>query len=245
MNKLLIESEEQILKPIIGVSPLWDDKLNSIWMLPEYMDCIRESGGIPVIFPLTANEDDLCRLIEMCDGFLLTGGHDVSPKIYGEKPMCGLISCCEERDKTESVILENAIKNDKPLLGICRGIQFINAKLGGTLYQDIPSQYPTKIEHHQHAPYDIPCHGVEIAKNTPLYNCLKAENILVNSYHHQAVKQPAPALEIMARSSDGLAEALYMPNRRFLWAVQWHPEFLYKKDVYSRKIFDAFTASIK
>lgn len=233
------------MKPIIGVMPLWDDKLNSIWMLPDYMDCIRESGGIPVIFPLTASEDDICRLAEMCDGFLLTGGHDVSPKIYGEKPLNELVSCCEERDKTESVILEKAIKDDKPLLGICRGIQFINAKLGGTLYQDIPSQCPSGIEHHQHAPYDIPCHEVEIVENSPMYNCLGAESILVNSYHHQAVKQTAPALEIMARSPDGLAEALYMPSRRFLWAVQWHPEFLYKKDVYSRKIFDAFIASIK
>ena len=137
------------------------------------------------------------------------------------------------------MILEEIMRTDKPLLGICRGIQFINARLGGTLYQDIPTQHPSGTEHHQHAPYDVPVHDVDIMKNSPLYECLQTERISVNSYHHQAVKTVAPGLEVMAVSSDGLVEALYKPDHRFLWAVQWHPEFSYKKDVNSRKIFRA------
>ena len=145
----------------------------------------------------------------------------------------------------EKIVLEDAMKKNKPVLGICRGIQFINAFLGGTLYQDLPSQHSSDIEHHQTPPYDIPIHDVSIRKSTPLHDCLGADRISVNSYHHQAVKDVAPGLEVMAESEDGIVEAIYMPSYGFLWAVQWHPEFSYKKDVNSKKIFQAFVESLK
>ena len=227
------------MKPMIGVMPLWDDEKNSIWMLPGYMDGVHQAGGIPVIFPLSTDESELKRLCELCEGFLFTGGHDVSPEIYQEEALDGLVSCCEERDRMETLVLEEILRTNKPLLGICRGIQFINARLGGTLYQDLPTQHPSETEHHQHAPYDIPVHDIEIMRDSPLYECLQTEHMPVNSYHHQAVKTVAPGLEVMAVSSDGLVEALYKPDHRFLWAVQWHPEFSYKTDINSRKIFRA------
>ena len=133
-----------------------------------------------------------------------------------------------------------AMSADKPILGICRGIQFINAILGGTLYQDITKQHPSSIEHHQVPPYDIPVHEVDVVENSPLQKCLGISRLSVNSYHHQAVKRIAPELSVMAVSTDGIIEALYRPNSRFLWAVQWHPEFSYKTDTNSRKIFKAF-----
>ena len=156
------------------------------------------------------------------------------------KPLDGKVSCCRERDNMEKLVLEDAMKEGKPILGICRGIQFINAVLGGTLYQDLPSQHPSQIEHHQTPPYDIPVHDVIISRSTPLYECLGTDRISVNSYHHQAVKAVAPELEIMAESEDGIVEALYKPFYSFLWAVQWHPEFSYKTEGNSRKIFRAF-----
>ena len=228
------------MKPIVGLMPLWDDRKDSIWMLPGYMDGISQAGGIPVILPFSSDEQELGQLIDMCDGFLFTGGQDVSPKIYGEEPLEGLVDVCEKRDEMETAVLKAAIDLDKPVLGICRGIQFINAALGGTLYQDIPTQHPTQIDHHQTPPYDVSVHEVEIVKGSPLYKCLNTERLSVNSYHHQAVKDVAPGLKIMAAAEDGLVEGLYMPEHRFLWAVQWHPEFSFRKDENNRKIFKAF-----
>ncbi len=231
------------MKPIIGVMPLWDDEKDSIWMLPGYLDGIRQAGGVPVILPLTADERELEQLCGLCGGFLFTGGHDVSPELYGEDPMAGLVSCCGARDAMEAAVLRRAVGSDKPVLGICRGLQFINAALGGTLYQDLPLQHPSDTEHHQRPPYDLPAHEVEVIAGTPLHDCLKTDRLRVNSYHHQAVKKISGRLKAMAVSPDGLAEALYMPGRRFLWAVQWHPEFSWRTDGNSRKIFAAFVSS--
>lgn len=231
-------------KPIIGVMPLWDDEKDSIWMLPGYFDGINQAGAIPIMLPFSEDEQELDQLIKMCDGFLFTGGHDVSPELYNEKPLDGLVSSCMKRDRMELYILKKAIQLDKPILGICRGIQFINAALGGTLYQDLPTQYETEIEHHQNPPYDVPVHKVNVIKDSPLYKCINSELLDVNSYHHQAVKDLAPNLKVMAVSEDGLVEAVYKPEQKFLWAVQWHPEFSYKTDDNSRKIFKAFIEAI-
>ena len=233
------------MKPVVGIMPLWDEEKNSIWMLPGYMDGIIQAGAVPVIFPFLDDKDEISRLVNICDGILFTGGQDVSPKLYGEEPLDGLVSCCERRDTMEAIVLKLSMESEKPILGICRGIQFINAALGGTLYQDLPLQHPSDIGHHQNAPYDAPAHEVSLIKGSPLQECLKTESLPVNSYHHQAVKRPAPGLEVMAFSPDGLAEALYMPSQKFLWAVQWHPEYSYKTDQSSRKIFRAFVESMK
>lgn len=234
--------EADMPRPVIGVMPLCDDEKESLWMLPGYFDGIIEAGGTPIMLPLITDKNELHRLTEICDGILFTGGHDVTPEIYGEQAQKNVISC-RKRDDMEKIVLEKAINTNKPLLGICRGIQFINAALGGTLYQDLPTQYKTETDHHQKPPYDIPVHTVNIVKDSPLHKCLQTETIEVNSYHHQAVKDLAPGLKIMAVSEDGLTEGIYMPEHPFLWAVQWHPEFSHKKDENSRLIFKAFVES--
>ena len=232
------------MKPIVGVMPLWDEEKDSMWMLPGYMDGILQAGGIPIIFPFLKDEEELEQLMDMCDGFLLTGGHDISPEIYHEEPLEGLIDACPKRDLMETMVLKRAIDEDKPVLGICRGLQFINAVLGGSLYQDLPTQYPSETKHRQQAPYDLPSHEVDIVEGSPLHGCLKMEKLPVNSCHHQGVKKVAEGLEVMATSTDGIVEAAYMPDHHFLWAVQWHPEFSYKTDTNSRKIFRAFIHAI-
>lgn len=227
-------------KPIIGLIPLVDDERESYWMLPGYMEGVRAAGGIPVMLPLTEDLEELAQLNGMCDGYLLTGGHDVSPLLHGEQPLaeCGAVS--ERRDGMERIILDTAIEEDKAVLGICRGIQFMNAALGGTLYQDIPTQRAEYVEHHQNGHYDEPIHMNYIEEGTPLRELLGTPELAVNSYHHQAVKTLAPKLSMMACSEDGLVEAVYMPDKRFIWGVQWHPEFSYKTDETSMKIFEAF-----
>ncbi len=233
------------MKPVIGVMPLWDEKKDSLWMLPGYLDGIALAGGIPVIFPFTSDEDDIARVMSGCSGFLLTGGHDVSPGVYGEEPLEGLVDCCEKRDVLEGIVLKRAIAEDRPVLGICRGIQFMNAALGGTLYQDLPTQHPSDVIHRQQPPYDVPSHVVHVVPDSPLHRYLGTDMLRVNSSHHQAIKELAPGLEVMATSPDGLVEAVYMPGRSFIWAVQWHPERLLLRDQNNVKIFRALVEAAK
>lgn len=235
------------MKPIIGVVPLWDDQKSSIWMLPGYMDAIREAGGVPVIFPLEICPTDLVALCQKCDGFLLTGGHDVNPALYNQDvyEKCGLPN--NERDKLERVVFDYALSHDSPLFGICRGIQIINVFCGGTLYQDLPSEYDSAelVGHQMSPPYDRPCHTVCVVEGSPLSELTSAPKLNVNSYHHQAIKRLSEQLSPMAISEDGLVEAVYMPGKRFLMAVQWHPEFNFRVDETSRKLFLRFVESCK
>lgn len=229
---------------VVGVMPLWDDDKASIWMLPGYLEGLMDAGATPFIFPLTDDRNIIETLVEKCDGLLLTGGHDVDPTLYGEEPLDHSILSCPVRDRLELMVIHEALEKDIPLLGICRGIQILNVSLGGTLYQDLPTQHQSAIDHHMHAPYDRICHDVKLCPNTPLNQLLAKETLGVNSYHHQAIKELAKPLRQMAVSEDGLIEAVYKPDQRFVWAVQWHPELCYKTDEDNRLIFKAFVNSL-
>ena len=126
----------------------------------------------------------------------------------------------------ESILLDMALSDDKPVFGICRGIQFMNAYLGGDLFQDLPTEYESTVEHHMEPPYDVAAHKVRIVENTILSEILGEGTIEVNSYHHQAVKSPAKRAEVMAVSEDGLVEAISVKGQKFAVGVQWHPERL-------------------
>ena len=227
-------------KPIIGIVPLVDIERESYWMLPGYMKGIEQAGGIPLMLPLTSDEENLQQLAEELDGFLYAGGQDISPNLYAQRRsrMCG--QCCHERDEMETILFRMVYEQDKPLLGICRGIQCINVVMGGTLYQDLPSEHSSDTEHHQIPPYDVPVHSVKIIGDSPLYKLLKKEALMVNSYHHQAILTLAPKVSAMAVSEDGLIEAVCVPKKRFIWGIQWHRELSCLVDENSRKIFSEF-----
>lgn len=232
-------------RPVIGVIPLVDSEKDSLWMLPGYMDSIENAGGLPVMLPLSNNTELLDQMMDFCDGFLFTGGHDIDPELYYEmiEEECGEI--IELRDQMEMRLFNRIVEADKPLLGICRGLEMINVCLGGRLYQDLPKQYGTVVEHHQKPPYDQPVHWIQLTPESPLQSILNKKILEVNSYHHQGIKDLASGLEIMAEAMDGLAEAIYMPDKKFVWAVQWHPEFSYKNDEDSRKIIQTFVDACK
>ena len=232
-------------KPLVGVVPLVDEGRESYWMLPGYFEGLRNAGALPVMLPLTAEKEELEQLVETMDGFLLTGGHDVDPALYGEKPLPQCGQPCTQRDEMESQLVKMALAKDKPMLGICRGIQFLNAVLGGTLYQDLPTQRPSELRHQQTPPYDQPIHSVDLVPGQPLAELLGTSELAVNSYHQQGEKDLAPGLEIMARAKDGLVEGIRVPDKKFVWAVQWHPEFSWKTQEASRKIFSAFVKAME
>lgn len=258
-----------MVRPIIGVTPLWDSKLHSLWMLPGYFDALEDAGATPVMLPL--NDDDMERpeqLVNLCDGFLFTGGHDVDPARYGEATGPHTVELCPARDRMETALLDAVLTHNKPVLGICRGIQLMNVALGGTLWQDLPSQHPGAVDHHGTAPYDRVVHTVTVTPGSPLARVLwggagrddghDCGQVLdrdgqafhpepyvlgVNSYHHQAIRRLADCLEPMATAPDGIVEAVWMPSQRFVWAVQWHPEFAHAADPAQQRIVDAFVAA--
>ena len=145
----------------------------------------------------------------------------------------------------EKIIFDYALALNRPIFGICRGIQLINALCGGTLYQDLPSEYKSDVEHHMQPPYDQIAHTITIEKDTPLFQWFQTDTIGVNSYHHQGVKELAKTLKPMAHSEDGLTEAVYMPDKPFVIAVQWHPEFNYKKEKSSQILFQRFVEACR
>ena len=202
-------------------------------------------GGIALMLPLCTDREILAYFLKSCDGFLLTGGQDVSPSLYGAEkmPQCGEV--CKARDDMDGYILHKAILRDKPVLGICRGIQLMNALLGGTLYQDLSTQRPSPTEHHMQPPYDREAHRVMLQQGTPLFELLQRRECPVNSYPHQGIRSLAPGLSIMATAQEGLIEGVYLPQKRFIWGIQWHPEFSFLKSAESRMILGALVQAAK
>lgn len=230
-------------KPVIGLVPLVDTGRESLWMLPGYMDGIREAGGLSVMLPLNDEDADVARMAVLCDGIVFTGGHDVNPELYGEKNEGLTGELIPARDSMEGKLLKAALELDRGVLGICRGLQFLNVMLGGSLYQDLPTQFESSVNHRQPAPYHLPIHPVTVSG--PLAEAVGAEEIMVNSCHHQGIRKLAPGLEAMAKAPDGLVEAIRLPEKEFVWAVQWHPEFMHRVDENSRRIFRAFVQGCK
>lgn len=233
------------MRPVIGLIPLYDDEKESYWMLPGYMNVLETCGALPLMLPLTTDEEALKQAFALCDGLLLTGGHDVGPYVYHSEASkeCGIP--CKKRDDMEGILLNLALKEDKPVFGICRGIQFMNAFLGGDLYQDLPTEYHSGVEHHMVPPYDVAVHKIDVLEGTLLAGILGSGLHGVNSYHHQAVKTPADCVDVMAVSEDGLVEAISVKNQTFAVGVQWHPEFSYQENEDSVKLVRAFVEACK
>lgn len=230
-------------KPWIALTPYYNIEKEEPYMRPAYLRAIRAAGGIPVILPPELSQEDLTQAVEEFDGFLFTGGPDVHPFYFGEETHanCGNVSV--KRDTLELALLTAVMKAQKPVLGICRGVQLINIGLGGDIYQDIPSQFPQEfpIAHTQTFAYEIPSHTVQITAGSRLSSIAGGATALkVNSMHHQAVRQAAKGLTVSAYAPGGLAEAIEMPGYPFLLGVQWHPEYLWEQDTAAAGIFQAF-----
>ena len=233
------------MKPIIAIVSLYDEKLESYWMLPGYAQGLEAAGAVPVILPLTTDQEALERYAQTFDGFLFPGGHDLDPALYGQNPtdQCGTV--CPQRDSMERKLFPLTLETGKPMLGICRGIQLFNVMLGGSLYQDIPTECPSDVEHHETPPYDKVAHPVTVEQGTPLYQAVGVTQMGVNSYHHQGIKALGKGLRVAAKAPDGMVEAVYLPVHPFALAVQWHPEFSRLSDENSRRIFEAFVKAAR
>ena len=228
-------------KPLIALIPQVDGE-GRWWINPDYMESVMRAGGIPVLLPLTDRDEDLNEIAKKFDGFLFTGGPDVEPALYGRKKevFCGEISA--ERDAMEMKLFRLVFDLEKPILGICRGIQLMNVALGGTLYQDIPTQAPSGVPHRVlEKPQTRETHEIFVEPDCPFGNL--PLTLMVNSRHHQAIEKLASGLAVRARAADGIIEAVYMPGRPNVRAVQWHPENF--RNELSAEIFREFLASVR
>ena len=225
--------------PIIGLtSDIADDE--EVSMFSTYAHAIVGSGGLPLVLPYVTDGATLDRFVDACDGFVFTGGADIDPARYGEekKPSCK--PTMPLRDALEFDVFERVYAKDKPILAICRGAQLANAALGGTLYQDIPTEYETSLLHVQRESKMEPSHRIRIERGTPLFALLGQKSIVGNSFHHQAVKRLADGLKVTATAEDGIIEGFYDPRRRYFRAYQWHPERLCGFDDDNKRLFDDF-----
>lgn len=226
------------MKPIIGITaPLNQGKVT---LDQDIANSVLMAGGIPYILPYTQDSAVLDEVINHIDGLLLSGGVDIDPTLFGEEPIPGLGEIMPERDALESALIERALKVDLPILAICRGIQILNVAAGGNMYQDIYNQKSNLLQHSQRAPRTHLSHFVQINQDSLLRSITGMDEFKVNSFHHQAVKVPAPGFIISAISSDGVVEAIESQQQKYVVGVQWHPEFLTSFDEVSKRIFGSF-----
>lgn len=226
-------------RPVIGVMPLVEAKTDKQWMKTTYISAILEAGGLPLVLPLLEDGAALDAYVAECNGFLATGGVDIAPAEYGEEalPECGDASL--GLDAMQRALFPRILDADKPLLGICRGFQYLNVACGGTLWQDLPSQRPTEAVHDMEPPYARHVHRVIQEADSQLLKIIPHRDFGVNSCHHQGVRALGRGLVPTARCEDGLIEAVCMPEKRFVHAVQWHPETLCAVDPNAAALFRA------
>jgi putative glutamine amidotransferase len=234
-NSLLIGVSARIYYPdgpVLDLGGVWTRTLH--YLEQSVAHWILAGQGMPVMIPAVDRESlvrrsaiDLDYYAAKLDGLVLQGGNDVAPESYGEKALDPAWRGDKVRDRYEMALIQAFIKAGKPVFGICRGLQLLNVKFGGTLYQDIPTQLPQARSHVDRVRYDKLSHDVELIAGTRLATLYpKRRTARVNSIHHQGIKDLAPVFDVEARCpEDGMVEAIRLREGAYVAAVQWHPEF--------------------
>lgn len=240
------------MHPIIGVTSQpkttkgSSGDLDSHVIGHTYTDAVLRAGGLPVVLTPVPNEA-VPAIIERLDGLLLSGGGDIEPRRYGEEPHPTVQRTNAARDEFEIALTRAALASHLPVLAICRGLQIVNVALGGTLIQDIPSELGS-IDHTVigHAVYDGH-QPVTVESSSLIAKAIGATDLMVNSIHHQAVRDLAPAFRAVAWANDGVIEGIQHEDEAWpLLAVQWHPEYLSSNsDEASHRLFEGFVDSAR
>jgi putative glutamine amidotransferase len=222
------------MPPIIGVV--------ACRALPDYLESVQRAGAETLVLDPAA--DRIEDLLPRVNAVLLTGGGDIDPGRYGEQPQPSVSGVEPQRDEFELALVLRATEAGLPLFGICRGMQVLNVALGGTLYQDLPSQAPSTLEHSKPTPRCAIAHEVWVTQGTRLAAMMteklaEADACPVNSRHHQAVRRLADGFEATATAPDGIIEAIEHRHIPFCVGVQWHPENFWRTGEF-RELFEGF-----
>lgn len=205
---------------VVGISESYPSGANSakIMVNASYADAVARFGNVPVVIPRFGTDEQFDMLVSKLDVLILTGGEDVDPARYNaaKSPKLGKVNAL--RDEFDFRLLAAARRRNLPIIGICRGCQLMNIAFGGTLWQDLPSEYPVKDVQHREIH-----HRISIQPDSRFARVAGVTNALVNSYHHQAIKDLAPGFRIVAKSPDGVVEAIECDTYPAV-GVQFHPE---------------------
>jgi len=230
-------------KPLIGVSTSLNDGRSATKL--RYSAAIEKAGGIPVLIPLTKDGKLVEETVRRLDGILFIGGDDFAPSLYGESVLNSSVQINGLCDTSDVLLMRAALRQKKSILAICRGAQLLNIVLGGSLYQDLPAQYPEALPH-QGKPHQIVIDGRSRLATILSPDSSADLELTVNSFHHQAIKRLAPSLFLSASSSDGIPEAVELPGKTFILGVQFHPEIpAAQGDPFWLRLFTAFVRSAR
>lgn len=226
-------------KPIIGIASTYLIEREGIvreYVNKDYIQAVEKAGGIPISLPVVNDEEDIKSQIRLCDGIILAGGPDINPLLYNDEPHTKLSYVFTEVDEYQIKLAEISLDKDLPILGICRGHQLLNVVCGGTLYQDLSEISSGTLKHVQDAARYEYSHKIK-TKPKSIIGSLLGNEALVNSFHHQCIKEPGKGLEVTATASDGVIEGVEMKNKKFAVGVQWHPEGMVERDEHMLGIF--------
>lgn len=231
------------MKPLIGITTNQSTNIYgqpTVMLMQSYVNAVMQAGGVPVLIPSQIANDGWDAAYARLDGLLFSGGGDISLEFSPGEPHPRIDDVDPARDSVESRLIEAAVSDGKPFLGICRGCQILNVALGGTLYTHIPDQLPNALDHHYPGnKRTILVHEVQIEEGTLTAEVYGEPIIRVNSLHHQGLKDIASPLRISGYAPDGLVEAVELPDHPFGLAVQWHPEWLTNQEA-TRNLFRKF-----
>jgi putative glutamine amidotransferase len=229
--------------PLIGVSTsvTIDEYPERAYVNAAYLRAVEQAGGVPVLLAPQLSAAARDALWSRLDGLVLTGGGDVEPSRFGEAPHPKTALVSRDRDALELELVDRAIRDDVPMFAICRGLQVLNVALGGTLHQHVADVVGERVQHSQAAKRHVATHEVKLqTEGTRLGTIVGASELWVNSFHHQAVARLGRNLRDVAWAPDNVIEALeHADHRRFVVAVQWHPEDLVGHDRAARALFSA------
>jgi putative glutamine amidotransferase len=242
-----MKGNQSAMKPVIGVTPspstdtIGPGTFRRYAIASTYTEGVEAANGIPLVIPPQANNVE--EILDRIDGLIFSGGGDIDPARYHDANLHEKTYGIDDlRDRFELELFNAALKRDVPILCICRGIQVANVALGGTLIQDIASEYSDEIEHRQHvAGFSAPdkSHPVTADRGSRLHEVFGSTEIETNSFHHQAIRDVASELIVIGRAPDGIIEAVDRPASTWFLGLQWHPEMMFKEHAEHLKPFQA------
>lgn len=224
-------------RPRIGITcDVRTDRREMAFVFVEYVRRVEEAGGLPLAVPPLADAAMVPQLLDEFDGFVIVGGEDLDPRLYGEEPLATHEPVPAWRADFDLALARGLLASGHPVLGVCYGCQLLAIVSGGALWQHIPAQVGDSVRHSGRYP-DLPMHDVDVLPRTKFRELAGAARLRVNSAHHQAPKSLGPSMVVAATAPDGVIEAFEAKDDRFLFGLEWHPELLL--DDTTRRLFGA------